>query len=107
MENFNPMILVNAITGLIAIVGAFASLAYTFAVIRTEVNGLKERESIFISHMNNDAKHHNGEAFKEFEKRIEKELANLNEGVKDVKEYCEHIDGKLDKLKNTRTKQGE
>lgn len=58
------------------------------------------------AHVSDDEKHFNYKAFAEFEKRIEGEIRSVKESVvdvkadiKEVKEYCEDIDGKIDRLK--------
>lgn len=83
-----------------ATVGLFSSLGalvFFFGVIRTTVNVHSEDFKSVWAHMNNQDIHFNQKAFNEFEKRITQSVQDLKEDVKEVKEYCEEIDGKLDR----------
>lgn len=82
-----------------SLLGTAVTVGYTFAVIRTEVNQLKSAAERFQIHIENPNVHHNGEFFKEYEKRIEEQISHVSEQVKEIKAYVEEIDGKLDKLK--------
>lgn len=87
---------VGLVVGLVSLMTNVAIIAYIFGILRAEVTQLKTDSIAFKSHVADLSVHHNNPAFKEFEKRIEGELAAIKDSVCEVKEYCEEIDKKLD-----------
>ena len=88
---------------------ALAGVAWLIRLESKANTAIRDHDGLskdFYAHAADDHKHFNLAAFAEFEKRIEGEIRAVRDSVgdvkadvKEVKEYCEDIDGKIDRLK--------